>query len=529
LWTPDARTAMQRAFAAANRGHSADSFERVAREFDAFRERWRAARQDACDAVRLRGEQSEQVLALRSSCLDRKLVQFGTFVRLFTTADAKRVDDATHIIQDLPDLDACADVAALIGAADRLPEDPVARATIIALENRLDLAETLEIAGQLDDALKITDEAVASATRVKAAATEARAKVIAGAVLQFQGKSEAARTQQLAAIALGSRNGLDELVARASIQLLASLINDQRVSDAKAILPMIDAAVLRANDPPRLRAELLDRHGVLLALDQQWPAAIAMLESAIAACDRLGPEKCLATRIHTHANTELGNIYVAQRKWDLARVTYNKEIEESKRAFGVQSPRVLLAYNNLATAESSAGDVDAALATLAEARKLAATLPKFHPLAVYGPAIEANLWLAKHDCKRALPLFEEGLAGFAAVWGVDSYRVAQVSYLTSLCLDELGRLDDALAAVRRSIAIGKKTGSPGSELAEMELLEGQYLYKRPATRAAGLAKVYAAAATLRAANNAMVVADIEAWLKKQGQPLTAPLVSPPPR
>ena len=98
------------------------------------RARWVAMRGDACEATRVRGEQSEELLDLRMACLQRRLAR-----RAARSSTCSRPPTATSWRAppkprgSLPPLDACADTEAL-RAPVRPPADPKTRQRVDAAQ-----------------------------------------------------------------------------------------------------------------------------------------------------------------------------------------------------------------------------------------------------------------------------------------------------------------------------------------------------------------------------------------------------------
>ena len=123
-----------------------------ARRLDGFGADWLAMRRDSCEATHVRGEQSENVLALRNACLDRKLDGVAALVNAFSHPDAAAIDRAAGAAPD--GLDECADTAALLGVADKLPKDPVARAAIEGIRAQFPVTRALMTAGRWREAVE---------------------------------------------------------------------------------------------------------------------------------------------------------------------------------------------------------------------------------------------------------------------------------------------------------------------------------------------------------------------------------------
>src|SRR5206468_3666564 len=108
------------------KSYAEQSVDRVERAGDAWTGRWRAASTEACLASRVNGEQSAQVFALRSTCLDRQKRELLAVTKLLSKAEGPLVERAVPAIYALPDPAACSEarVASLsLASADAARAD----------------------------------------------------------------------------------------------------------------------------------------------------------------------------------------------------------------------------------------------------------------------------------------------------------------------------------------------------------------------------------------------------------------------
>ena len=101
-WDDRARDQVHAAFAASGAPYAEDVWRSVARTLDAYASGWGEAQRDACEATRVRKDQTEAVLALRTACLDRRrerLVHLGFGV--FRGADRDVVTRAPRALDAL--------------------------------------------------------------------------------------------------------------------------------------------------------------------------------------------------------------------------------------------------------------------------------------------------------------------------------------------------------------------------------------------------------------------------------------------
>src|SRR5262249_11356827 len=104
VWDSPRRAAVEAAFASSAQPFAQESFQTVARAFDAYSARWRELRVEACEATHVRGERSDELFDLRMQCLERKREDLRALADLFARADADIVKNAVVAAQRLPDL-----------------------------------------------------------------------------------------------------------------------------------------------------------------------------------------------------------------------------------------------------------------------------------------------------------------------------------------------------------------------------------------------------------------------------------------
>ena len=147
VWDDDARAAIEASFGATGLAYADDAARGVGQALDSYASAWTSMHQEACEATRVRGEQSDEVLSLRMACLDRSLGQLGALVEVVRKADAEVVERALEATTSLPPLAVCADAEALLFGV-KLPASEAERVEVEKLRAGLDEARSLELAGK---------------------------------------------------------------------------------------------------------------------------------------------------------------------------------------------------------------------------------------------------------------------------------------------------------------------------------------------------------------------------------------------
>ncbi|MCA9687835.1 MAG: protein kinase, partial [Myxococcales bacterium] len=80
LWNPEVDARLREAMVASELPYAEASAIRVGTEFERWTQRWAAAHREACEATRVRGEQSDELLDLRMACLDDRKRAFAALL-----------------------------------------------------------------------------------------------------------------------------------------------------------------------------------------------------------------------------------------------------------------------------------------------------------------------------------------------------------------------------------------------------------------------------------------------------------------
>ncbi|HEU4408237.1 MAG TPA: serine/threonine-protein kinase [Polyangiaceae bacterium] len=161
-WGEGRRAEVRRAFLASGRPYAAESLRTVEAQLDRYAGAWAQMRVEACEATRVRGEQSEELFDLRVRCLDTRLAGLASLAEGLAAADADAVERAVEAASGLEPLAACADAEAL-RAPLRPPDDPAARRRVQSARDELERAGTLRRIGRYDESLRRSDAVLADA------------------------------------------------------------------------------------------------------------------------------------------------------------------------------------------------------------------------------------------------------------------------------------------------------------------------------------------------------------------------------
>ena len=419
VWDDAARGRIRSAFAATGLVLAKSSSASVVGELDEYAGQWIAAHREACAATRVRQEQTEDMLALRMACLDRRRAELAATVQVLERPDAAMVDNAFQIPSNLSSIADCADARAL-AAPLPLPRDARTREQIAATRAKLARADALVHAQRLDKARALVEQVVGEAAGI----------------------------------------GWSPLVAEARFKAAQLDLLQLRFDDAEK---GFDAAVVAAeqagHDDIRIEA-YFGQTGI--AKQRGRPdQALRWAGYARAAIERTGsrPGKLASLA------TTLGDIYAYQGDGKRAIAEYQRAIELDTRAFGARSSEVATATYRLAAFYHQLREHDRAIAGFEKAFALYTQVEvggADHPLALFTLKTMSSVRQEQDRGPEALALAERALAGFRRVYGDDHEATGAAHYALGLAQGAVGRIDDGLASQERAIAIWRRVLGPKS-------------------------------------------------------------------
>jgi eukaryotic-like serine/threonine-protein kinase len=409
IWNADRKSAIHTAFLATRAPYAESAWKSVGSMIDGYATGWSRMRREACEATRLRGEQSEDLLDRRMLCLDQRLEEVRALTALFTRADAQVVEKAVQAAAGLGRLERCADVQALTARVP-LPADRRLRARVEAVQRDLARAKALRAAGKYGDGLAVARQVSGRTADLPYRPVQAEALYHLGDLQEKAGLFAPAERTLRQAVARAEAAGDDEVKARSAIALLHVLGEDQERFD-------------RANEWEELVAGILER---------------------LSGNDELRAE---------FAN-ELGFLYEAEGRYAESLAKHREAAAIRRRLSGEREPGVAAAIGNAGVALYGLGRYPEALASFQEALRIQeAALGPQHPevgdtLNRIGAAL-----LAQGRYEDAIRWFRKALAVREAALGPEHRLVADVLSNLGSSLDSIARYDEARQYLERALKI----------------------------------------------------------------------------
>lgn len=448
LWNPAMRASLQQSLDASGRPYAKTLGADVSARLDDYGARWAAMYTEACEATRVRGEQSEALLDRRMICLARRRDRLSATLELLTEGGDDTIDAAFTLVGRLPALAPCADLAAL-EASIAPPDDPSIRAEVAEVRSAVARTRATYDAGRYAEALSLAEELVTRARGLGYEPLLAEALVARGDVLLVLGRVDDARNdlQEATWSAVGIGHDLVAVDAATSMVWLES----ESVRDSVAAqrwVEILRAELRRSGDAPATAARAANAIGVSMSNAGRWDEALVEYERGLSNIAGDPAEAYTAFTLRVN----IANVYSARGDGPRAREIYERELEGLEAMIGRDHPTVNILRRLLSDVLSEGGELqrahelgEAALASLQRVHgehgvDVAATLVSLALTA--GRAGHDDEALARY--RRARDLFEEvgNLPGLAMTLG----------NIGSIEIDR-GAYDAADVALDRALAI----------------------------------------------------------------------------
>ena len=468
IWDAAAKARLRAAFHASGKPYAEDVWKTVEVALDKRAAEWVAMHKDSCEATRLRGEQTDQVMTLRMVCLDRKLGDFSALVDVLSHADAAMLQKAPSAASGLDTIDACADVRSLLAEVPP-PRDAALRGRVDAIREQLSRVQALRLAGRAANAAELANKAVADARATQHRPLVAEALFVAGRALELVDPARGA--QDLTdAFWEAFASHMDRIAIAASVSAVREYAMIMRFDDSAAWEKSARAGLDRLGGDDELESDLWT--GLCLRDYEQRRNDQAVADcprAARLAERRFGLDDLRTMYKQQNELTAYSNVYrviEAQHRRGLL-------LARQERLLGAQHPLLARTYMDLGEEEIQIGHLADARAHLQRAEALLRTSGETETL--YWTALrtyQQALALTEGKLDEAEAMGKESLAVLERLKLGDSERGLDQHVMLARIAAKRGRVADAMAMLRRQLADamrnhGKDTLETGDILGAM--------------------------------------------------------------
>ena len=500
FWSPAARAAMGRAFAATGKPFALDYLARATQTLDQEVQAWAIDETAWCEAVKTR-PQDPELLRVSRTLKERR----DALVAAVDVLGSATEEDVEHAPMALESVRGRARASA-VRAMEPSPSDPEA-------SDELERAHFLGDDGKLEDAKRLAIAGTERAHAVGDRRSEARGLYLQGRET-FHGSDSEGQTEELyrRAILLGGASGADEVVARARIGLVDVIsIDPKRAHEVQGAIADAQSAIERVGSPPALASSLLDCEAQFYSMTGDVDRARDLLKQATELARQVSGPHGLSVA------TELNNLGTMEGRvghWQAAIASYREAVAIDEETMGHQGPDLARALLGLASMLSETGSDPEALDLSNRGAAIFLELggPQSTDYATaLGGVADSELELRRIDQARQHAV--QSLAIFQPHQDtVDPAFVVGSLYIQGTCDLRQGHLKEAQASAERAYALAQQVEGEPMILAQTQYLLSQVLASNPTQRARALELGLAALKLMPPSERHQP--DIVAWVAK---------------
>jgi tetratricopeptide (TPR) repeat protein len=510
VWSPAMAGGVQGAFAAVAPVNGLEAARALTPTLDGYAQRWAQAHREACEATRIRGEQTEAILALRMVCLERRRKELAALVRLLEHPDAALVDRASDAVGGLSAVGQCGDAEAL--AQVGMPEDPARRASLDKLEEQLAKVDALRIAGRYPQGRDEASVAVSVAKGLAFKPLHAQSLYQLGMLEDATGdqKSAARELQEAWKLAEAGHDDVTKVFAASRL----GFVTGYRQLQFEAGVAWIHVAEstldrLGTEHYPELESDVFNVLGLVHLRAGDWRAAADAFQRSLAPGERCADADFRKARAFANLGVVRGNMGEREEAVKSERLA----IAAFERLRGKDHPILVEPLQNLSNDLAALGRYPEALSAADRALELVETkMGKDHATVADVLDSRAGVHLlmgrprqALEDAQRALAIHQKSKAATEAeAFSLDTIGRAQLA---------LKKVPEAVAALERANALKPSDEEVMAEI-RFALARALTAARRDPARARALAAE--ARANYQGMKDAQKVAEVDAWLASSG-------------
>jgi eukaryotic-like serine/threonine-protein kinase len=554
VWNEPARQQVREAFVATGESSASDIWSSIERDLDAYAHNWATMHKEACEATRLRGEQSEELLDRRMLCLEQRRRGLDELVKLLGDADDHLVHRARGLVDKRSRLEPCADAQGLLAGVE--PADPAVRERVLGAEAVLKKVMMLRDVSRFDAAQTALDEVAAEIDTLAHAPTRVALLYLQSAVAGDMGRLDDAERLAYDSAVLAAECGDDAAAARAWTGLVRIVgLQRRKFEELPPILKAAEAAVARISDE-FLRAGYLATVGTVDIVRERYAEAEQPLREAHRLMSRImGPEdprtldayEMLAVSLqyqdrideaepifreivaayekreapHPALGQTLGNLAtLVELKGDdeEARAIHHRALEVLLATYGPDHPVVATVHYHLGKLARRKGELDIAANHLEREREILTKAhgPNAQPVG-YSHHGQGQLELAREQPDAAIASFRRAIEIWEASLGSEHIRLAEP--LTGIARAHMmaGRADAAVPSLERALGLREAAdGAESTDLAVTKSILARALWESGGDRTRSRELAEQARAVLAQAGHDSL-SEIDAWLAERGR------------
>ncbi len=351
VWDEGTKARVEAAFGAVDRPFVPAALERVEGALERYATDWVASHRAACEATRVTGEQSEELLDRRMICLDRRRAELAAVAETFADADAEVIEGSSKILGGMQPVAVCDELERL--QAGVAPPPTELRDEVAAIRDELAQLQVRRPGGSNH----------ASVARARKLVERARAAgyepVLAEALYQLGDLSDEAIGADASlpptreALAVATRSGHRELAVEALLNI-AWIEGGPRANFEIALwlMDLADAEIAAIGSPPGLVGRSISRRAGIEYNYGHYEDSLEHYTQALAYLEEHLPDAQLQI---ADQRFNLAAVEYGFGNYDAAVTGFEESLGVYTELMGPDHPEVAQAHGNLAAALVEAG------------------------------------------------------------------------------------------------------------------------------------------------------------------------------
>ncbi|MDC0716980.1 serine/threonine-protein kinase [Nannocystis bainbridge] len=416
VWDERRSLALHEAFLATELPFAARTSNLAREALDEYARDWKTTHKEAC-LEHHRGEQSDAVLDLRMTCLQRRLTELGARVDVLAEAEGSTVIHAVDAVRSLTPVTVCNDPAQLSDEWQRIDglRAPTEAARVQTLRLKLAHIVALGRAGQLPRGLALAEEAVRDAQALDHRTLLAEAQLQRGSLLAESSDVLAAESELRRAIVTATRSDHEEVLARAMV---------------KEVFVLAHAA-------------------------DSFAAADRMAEQAGALLDRIAPRSRLVGELRNN----LAVLRFQQGRRDESEALHQENLQFRRAILPTHDPEIAMTLCNLGVDLQERRRFAEAAALLRESMDVFSdAVGEQHPYTLQSLANLALVQFDSGEYELAAESLADSLDAWIAIVGLDNPSTAEPQCVAGLLAIRGGDVVGGLGKLRQARELGERRG-----------------------------------------------------------------------
>lgn len=452
-WGDQARADVRVGMTSVDVVYAQSLWERVDRRLDGYATQWIEEHRAACEAT-IRQQHSPALRDLRVGCLDRGRIAFGAIVELLQDADVDVLRNVDEMIDELPDLARCGDLAALQEGTNPPAADEAL--AVAAARELLEQAKVDRLAAHYGAAEARLREVTQQLGQLRYVPIHGAYTLEHAKLLLAEGKQEEAAAGYREALRIAVETRDWDSTAEAAAELIATVGKGLERPDEVLVLRGVAEAA--AKGKPLLEAEVAMAVGLALAQDGQYDEGEQKIRDGIELL-RNTPGAMDQRLASGHNN--LGSVLWKRGRLAEAETEYRTAIDLLTSSLGPDHPKIAIVRGNLASVLRVRGRLDDAEeeARAADASRLRSLGPH-HVLYGSGKTTLANVLTDARKFEEAEAEAKKGLEIVQAAVGRVHGKTADAVNALGRILIMQGKAKEAEEVFRETLAIRSELNGP---------------------------------------------------------------------